>query len=92
MLDYTEVAQEAAGWARDTTLSGGQRRVAGQLADLAEILTIEGYGCPSEHAAAEFMYRYLRSASESEQATSLPLFQVVRERRITPRYMVITNR
>ena len=55
---------------------------------LAEILTIEGYGCPSEHAAAEFMYRYLRSAFDSEQATSLPLFQLVRERRITPRYMV----
>lgn len=91
MLDYTEVAQEAAGWARNTPLSGGQRRVAEQLADIAEILTMGGYGCPSEHTAAEVMYRYLHSAFESEHALSLPLFQFVRERRITPHYMGLTG-
>ncbi len=87
MLDYVEVTREATGWARDMTLSEGQRRIAEQLADLASILSIEGYGCPSEHAAAGVMYRHLRGVFESKHDTSLPLFQVARERRITPRYV-----
>lgn len=89
MFDYVEVAEEAAGWARDMTLSDGQRRIAEQLADLAGILSMEGYGCPSEHAAAGLMYRYLRSVVESKRDSSLPLFPPARERRKSPRYVGI---
>ncbi len=87
MLDYVQVAQEATEWARDMSFSSGQRRVAAHLADLASILMKEGYGCPSEHAAAEIMYRNLRFAFESRHNPSLPLFQGGRERRTEPRYV-----
>ena len=91
MLDYVGIAKEAAVWARDMTLSSGQRKIAEQLADLADILAIEGYGCPSEHEAAEIMYRSLRFAFESRHNRSLPLFLAVRERRMKPRYVSVVG-
>ena len=64
LLEYEKVALQAFQWSRDVALSPHRRNLAGHLADLARILADPRYGCPSEHQAAEIMYRYLHRCIE----------------------------
>lgn len=64
MLNYEEVARQAARWALDPNLSNHARNVAGDLADLTRILIDPRYGCRAEHDAAEVMYKHLRCSLE----------------------------
>jgi len=87
-MDFTEVAEQAEGWSRDPYLPEHLRRIAGHLARLAVILTDKRYGCSSEYAAAEMMYRILCDAVQPEESPCLALFVPVRERRKVPRYLL----
>jgi len=66
LLDYEKVARQAVLWSRDMALMPNTRTLAGHLAVLARILTDEYFGCPTEHQAAEIMYRCLQRTVESK--------------------------
>lgn len=59
MIDYETIAKQASQWSEDGTLTSHSRNLAGHLADLARLLADRRYGCPTEHLAAETMYRCL---------------------------------
>jgi len=67
LLDYEKVARQVVLWSQDETLPPHKRNLAGHLAYLTRILSDARYGCPTEHQAAEVMYRYLHRSVESRQ-------------------------
>lgn len=64
MLDYRDVAKQAALWCLDPGLAPHMRVVGSNVAGFADILADPLYGCPGEHEAAEVMYRCLCRAVE----------------------------
>lgn len=70
MLDYEKVEKLAAQWSREKDLTTQQRTLATNLSDLAGILVDPGYGCPTEHEAAETMFRHLNQVIACRQGVS----------------------
>jgi hypothetical protein len=67
LLDYVKAVKLANQWSQDVNLTSQQRMLAKHLADLAGILIDPGYGCPTEHAAAESMFRHLSNSISQEK-------------------------
>lgn len=59
LRDYGKVAQQARCWSSLRVLSPEQRALAQNLSDLANMLVDSGYGCPTEHLAAQMMFCHL---------------------------------
>lgn len=74
MLDYRMVADEAERWSNDPRLGENWRSVARSLAHLSRILIDPYYGCPTEHEAAEVMYRCLSKAVKPLRLTRASRF------------------
>ncbi|MEI7431696.1 MAG: hypothetical protein WCL27_14680 [Betaproteobacteria bacterium] len=68
MLDYVKAVKLANLWSQDVNLTAQQRLLAKHLADLAGILIDPGYGCPTEHAAAEKMFHHLSKSISQERS------------------------
>ena len=66
MLEYKTVENQASNWSRDISLSPHARKLAENLAVLANILIDPRYGCQSEHEAAAIFYCCLCRTIESK--------------------------
>lgn len=71
LRDYGKVAQQARSWSSLRALSPEQRALAQNLSDLANMLVDTGYGCPTEHLAAQMMFCHLCRRNGVEAAPSV---------------------
>lgn len=70
LRDYEKVAQQARSWSSLRGLSPEQRVLAQNLSDLANMLVDSGYGCPTEHLAAQMMFCHLCRRTGAEAGPS----------------------